>query len=84
MVTECRRAHAAIGNTAWLQTEDTSLRRSLYFAKTIPKGHILGIDDFSTARPALGLHPGKIKELIGKKLNQSVKAHQPVKEDCYE
>jgi pseudaminic acid synthase len=60
MVTECRRAAAAIGTVKYGPgpNEDTSLRRSLWITQPTKKGDrlVLGVN-VATARPALGLPP---------------------------
>jgi N-acetylneuraminate synthase len=61
LVTECRRAAAAIGEVRYGPgpSESTELRRSLWVAKDIAKGEPLRFgDNVVTARPALGLPPG--------------------------
>ena len=60
LVTECRRAAAAIGEVKYGPgpNESTALRRSLYVAQDTPKGAQLGLHhNIKTARPALGLPP---------------------------
>lgn len=71
MVTECRRAVKAIGQVKY-GGELTELRRSLFYARELPSGHILEERDFRTARPATGLKPSQLPRLIGKRLAKAV------------
>lgn len=68
MVTECRRAAAAIGRVQYGPgpTESTALRRSLYFARDIKAGEVITQDHLCTARPATGLAPHEIDLVIGR------------------
>ena len=77
LVTECRRAHAAI-QQAEPQKEHTELRRSLWWAKDIQDGETITAEHLVTARPALGLHPREMVRLIGTVAKQSAAARTPV------
>lgn len=77
LVTECKRAHAAI-QPAKPQKEHTELRRSLWWAKDIQEGETITQAHLVTARPALGAHPRYMDSLIGTKATQSAKANTPV------
>ncbi len=80
MVTECRRAAAAIGTVKYGcgPNESTDLRRSLYWAKDIQEYEVITADHLCTARPALGASPHKMAGLIGCSAWQSAKAGDPV------
>ena len=80
MVIECRRAAAAVqprynGPT---MGESPALRRSLWFKRDVAAGQIITADDVCTARPALGLPPHQIGEVLGKRASISVCANSPV------
>lgn len=60
------------------QESNRALRRSLYYAKDLPIGHVLTRDDFITARPALGENPIELRNLIGATLEIEVMKHSPV------
>lgn len=77
LVTECKRAHAAI-QPAKPQKEHTELRRSLWWAQDIKEGETITQAHLVTARPALGAHPRYMDSLIGTKATQSAKANTPV------
>lgn len=82
MAIECRRAAAAIGEVRYGPSESEQaslkLRRSLYFARDLPAGHVLTADDLRSARPALGMSPENLDALIGGQLGEAVHADQPV------
>lgn len=83
MVDACREAAQAIGEVRYGPT-DTELpslqfRRSLYWAKDIEPGETITREHLRTARPALGLPPKAMYELIGTKAKYGAKRHDPVK-----
>ena len=51
-------------------------RRSLYFVKDLPAGHVIEPGDIRRIRPGYGLHPKYLPELLGKKIRLSVRAGQ--------
>lgn len=79
MVTECKRAAAAIGVPSYGpgQNESTELRRSLWVIKDIAEGEplIFG-ENVRTARPALGLHCDA--PIDGCRARQDLKAGTPL------
>lgn len=48
-------------------------RRSLYFVKDLPAGHLIREGDVRRIRPGMGLAPKYYPELLGKRLKNSVK-----------
>jgi N-acetylneuraminate synthase len=79
MVTECRRAAAAIGTVKYGPgpNEDTSLRRSLWITQNIEAGDPVRLGfNVVSARPALGLPPGT--DLAGKVANGTLWAGKPL------
>lgn len=79
LVTECRRAAAAIGVPSYGPgpNESTALRRSLWVAKDIAEGEPLRLgDNVVSARPALGIHPNAPIE--GCRARRSLKAGTPL------
>jgi len=69
LVTECRRATAAIGTVRYGPTDaelpQLKLRRSLVWARDLPAQHRITRDDITTARPATGMCINRINELVG-------------------
>jgi len=55
-----------------------ALRRSLYFVKDLPKGHILKVDDIRRIRPGMGLAPKYFEKILGKKIVKNVIRGQAV------
>lgn len=77
LVTECRRAHAAI-QPAEPQKEHTELRRSLWWVRDIKAGETITADHLVTARPALGKAPKHMDAMIGTKATTDATAGTPV------
>ena len=53
-----------------------SFRRAVYSARDLPAGIVLNSEDLVTLRPNQGIDARDFDQLIGKKLNTDVKAHQ--------
>lgn len=84
MVQACSEAAAAIGNPAnaysYNANESTALRRSLWAAKDIHVGdYLVRGDNVVSARPALGMNPGRL--VNGYKARLAVKANHPIPQD---
>lgn len=56
-------------------------RRSLYYVRDLPAGHVLGPDDFRRIRPGMGILPKFYDQLIGRRLNREVKRGTAVRWD---
>jgi len=50
------------------------IRRSIVAKYDLDTGHLLTINDFDWVRPGGGIKPGNEKDLIGKRLNRTIKA----------
>lgn len=85
LVTECNAAYQAIGTISYGPTDSErpslALRRSLYFSEDVPAGTVLTKKHFRTARPALGLPPMEIDNLIGRVLTKGFAKGAPVRGD---
>jgi pseudaminic acid synthase len=70
-------AWAALGDSGPQrpQSEEASqvFRRSLYFVKDLPSGHIVQAGDIRRIRPGMGLAPKYLQQLIGKQLKIPVR-----------
>ena len=53
-------------------------RRSIYFIKDLPKGHVICAKDIRRIRPGLGLAPKYFEMILGKKTAKDVAKGQPV------
>lgn len=78
MVTQCRYAKTALGEIKFYSEGKENLRRSLYYAQDVPRGTKIEPHHIKTARPALGISPLRLNQVIGKTLNQDVKENDPV------
>lgn len=54
-------------------------RRSLYFVKDLPAGHIIGLGDIRRIRPGFGLLPKYHDEILGKRISKDVVYGEAVK-----
>lgn len=59
-------------------------RRSVYFVKDLPAGHVVGPDDIRRIRPGMGLPPKYFDQLLGRKLRWSTRKGCPVTLDYFE
>lgn len=80
LVTECRRAWESLQEVGDQEAEHRMLRRSWYFSRDVPAGHVLTNEDVVTARPALGLLP--TVDIIGQVTSKPVVYGQPVTAEC--
>jgi sialic acid synthase SpsE len=79
MVGGCGQVTEALGKIRyWTKGEGESLRRSLYYAQSLPKGTILENHHIKTARPYLGLSPLRLNSIIGTELKEDVEKNDPV------
>jgi N-acetylneuraminate synthase len=53
-------------------------RRSIYFVKDLPEGHVIGLEDIRRIRPGMGLPPKDVDRIIGRKASQDVKKGTPI------
>jgi N-acetylneuraminate synthase len=87
MVTVCRAAKAALGRVVYgpgeSERESVELRKSLFFNRALREGTVIEREHLKIARPALGLSPVKLKEVLGKKLAYFVLAGDPVTDDSF-
>jgi len=71
MLQEIRKAEAALGKVEYNLDEEVKKdfrgRRSLYVSSNIKKGDLFSLDNVKSVRPAFGLHPKHLKELLGKR-----------------
>ena len=75
-------AWSAIGTPTFERAEEEKssliFRRSLYFVKDLPAGHVISEGDVRSIRPGHGLAPKKITELYGARLHRDVLGGSPV------
>ncbi len=72
LVSDVKVAHDAIGEVRYGGTLDEqknkAYRRSIYFSRDLPTGHVLSQEDIVIVRPGLGLEPKYRDAILGKKL----------------
>lgn len=64
--------------------ENKKYRRSLFFNQDLIKGTTIIEEHIKCIRPGLGLHPSKLKNLLGKKILVNVTENQPVLVEQFE
>lgn len=78
LVTESRRAADAMGDASYGPTKEEVpqlyFRRSLVVTKDLKRGDRVQMDCLTTARPALGIPPNCLRNVLNKKTKQSIKA----------
>ena len=77
MVKNVRNVEKALGNV-YYPTDSSKIKgrefsRSLYIAEDMKAGDIITEDNVRSVRPGFGLHPKYLPELIGKRVNRSLK-----------
>lgn len=76
MVNAVRDTEKAIGKIDYTLTEKQrkgkDFSRSLYVVEDIKNGEVLTEDNVRSVRPGFGLHPKHLKDILGKKVNQSL------------
>jgi N-acetylneuraminate synthase len=83
LVIETERAWQALGQVAYgpSEAEKKSLvfRRSIYVARDVKAGDVLTRDNLRCVRPGLGLPPKYYDVLLGRHVNQDIRAGTPMK-----
>ena len=78
MIKSIRDAESAVGEVSYDLTEKQIsgrvFSRSLYVVKDIKKGEFFSQNNIKSIRPGLGLHPKFLKNFLGKKAKENIKA----------
>jgi N-acetylneuraminate synthase len=86
LVDSIREAEASMGAVRYgpSPSERASLafRRSLYVVRDVPAGTALTRDDVRTLRPATGLPPKKLADVLGRRASRDLHAGEPLTEDA--
>ena len=81
LVVETERAKLGLGKINYRRgaKEDANAvyRRSIFFSKNLPAGHEIQRDDLVIVRPAIGLPPACVDQIVGKKLKVDVNFGTP-------
>jgi pseudaminic acid synthase len=79
---ETKEAWRALGKSGFERQKAEELskvfRRSLYFVKDLPAGHVISAEDIRRIRPGMGLAPKYLERIIGKRIRLEVKSNRPV------
>ncbi len=83
LVSEAEKAFNSLGEVSYSpsQQEESSkiFKRSIYITKDVRKGQKLTHENLRCIRPGYGLPPKHLNELIGKVVNQDLRAGTPMK-----
>ncbi|MEM9052823.1 MAG: pseudaminic acid synthase [Bacteroidota bacterium] len=84
MVTEVRNAELALGKVTYEVSEkiraSQKFGRSLFVVNDIKEGEIFTTENIRSIRPADGLHPKYLQEILGKKAHRSISRGTPLRE----
>jgi N-acetylneuraminate synthase len=85
LVTESKRAVEAMGGISYGPTEaerkSLVYRRSLYIVRDLKAGDVLTADNVRAIRPGLGLPPGNLDRVLGRRINRDAPRGTPVSWD---
>lgn len=90
MVNGIRNIELAISGSGIKEPSDSEkknlniVRKSLHYNKSLEKDHVMTASDFIVLRPATGINPMKIDDLIGKRLKLRVVEGQTAKEEDFD
>lgn len=83
---DVKAAWAALGSAGFRRekAEEGSkiFRRSIYFIKDLPAGHVIGPKDIRRIRPGFGFPPKMYGKIVGAKLLKEVKAGTPLQKNA--
>ncbi|MGB0369760.1 MAG: pseudaminic acid synthase [Opitutales bacterium] len=84
MVERIRETEASLGEAAWISSpreiENRTFRRSLYWVRELSPGDIIQREDIQSVRPANGLPPKYLNDVIGKRTTRAISINTPVEE----
>ncbi len=85
MVESVRITEAALGEISYGKGEadasSRAYRRSLFIAKPVAEGAVIGPDDVRSVRPGNGLHPRHLSEVVGMRARADLEAGTPLSWD---
>lgn len=88
LVKDCKMVAKSLGvKGIHLQEDEYPMRagrRSIYLVQDLKKGEILSKEHVRSVRPALGLEPYLLNEVLGKKAKFDLKEKTPLKQDDFE
>ncbi|TVO60264.1 pseudaminic acid synthase [Denitromonas ohlonensis] len=85
LVTETGRAWEALGQVRYGPTEaerkSLQFRRSLYITRDLKPGDVLSLENVRAIRPGLGLAPGMLSAVLGRRVSNAISRGTPVSWD---
>ena len=82
LVIESERAWQALGTVNYIPTAEEKktmrFRRSLYVVNDMKAGDLFTLDNLKSIRPAGGISPKHINDLLGKKISKNTKKGTPI------
>ncbi len=88
MVKTIRNVEKALGRVRYgaskQEAENRIFRRSLFVVKDLNAGELFTIENIRSIRPAFGLHPRYLKEILGRKANRDISVGTPMNWDIVE
>jgi sialic acid synthase SpsE len=82
LVNDIRVAEVAMGKVKYNflgeEAKSKIFRRSLFIVADIKKGDVFTLDNVRSIRPSNGLHPQKLKNVLGKKASRAIKKGTPL------
>jgi len=88
LVDAVRAAQAAVGSVHYGPTEadlsSRAYRRSLFVARDVAAGAVIAEGDVRSVRPANGLHPRHLAEVVGQVARRDIAAGTPASWDLFE
>lgn len=87
LCTDTRDAWLALGREGYerqdAEKSSKAFRRSLYFVRDLPAGHVIEPGDIKSIRPGAGLSPKFYEVLLGSELGKKVSFGEPVAFDAF-
>lgn len=87
LVRSARTAWEALGKVDYgrksSEQGNVIFRRSLYFLRDLPAGHIVGPGDIGSVRPGHGLPPKELPQVLGRTLSAAAEFATPVRWDSF-
>ncbi len=85
LMAECERARASLGAVHYgpgeREADSVKFRRSLYVVKDVAAGERLSAESVRAIRPGLGLLPGHLQQVLGRRAARDIKRGTPVSWD---
>ena len=77
LISACKNVYKGLGSVTRKLSEEEleqrlKMRRSLVASRGLKDGHTLTMEDINMKRPATGIPPSRIKDIIGKKLTRNI------------